>query len=436
MRVLTSFCTILLLLSAIDVTAQTPSAAAIRCVDCARTGQSAASARDRKPTPTVPRVEPVWMAIADPTKEEAVRVGFVARVLDTSPLLLEVFDMKWQSLDRAMKIVRDDGPDRTQTRMCGGALAPRITNEVKAVEATLAFNDIVTGTWMMQRDPADPATMLVGGPVITALRKAPSPVPYFHQKPDCANLSGQLVDYRTRDGERLLVFNDGGVQYFTRTLQRFDRYRLSADDLATLLDAFREASFDTLANAGEEVTRTSSTTLTLMAARYQVVQVNPQDARLAPVVAALETVASRATSEARLILRTGAARTIEPREAAGAMDLMAALRLAASRTRVAVTRPDGTVDAEPVDLEKSPQMVHITGGRYLWPADMGVSLADVPADGRAISAEEFEKHKAVFTALTNARFTGLTLIEGNRLYEAVRLCQVAAGAGDSCPPAK
>jgi hypothetical protein len=439
MRFRNSLSALLLIVMSSTAFGQTPSAAGpVRCAECARTGQSPAAAKDRKPTPTVARVEPVWLAIRDPAKEESMRVDFIARVLGTSPLVLDILDSKWLSIDRAMKVVRDDVSGGAAPGTCGGAVVAPVTNEVKSVEATLAFNDIVTGTWLMQRDPADAGTMLVGGPVITAMRKAAAPAPYFHlepRTPNCRNRSGRLIEYRSRDGERLIVFNDGGIQYVT-TLQTFDRYKLSAEELGQLLDTFRAASFDTLPALDDKTAQRMSSTLTLIAARHQVVQVDPRDARLAPVLAALKTVGTRATSEARLILRTGAARTIDLQEAAGAMDLMAAIRLQASRTYVIVDRPDGTRGSEPVDPEKSPELVHVSGPKFLWPGDIGISLADVSADGRVISPDEFENHKAVFTALTKARFTGLSVIDGNRLYEGVRLCQVAPGAGDSCPAAK
>ena len=441
MRQRTSLSTFLILLISASASGQTPSAAGpIRCVECARTGQSPAAAKDRKPTATVARVEPVWLAFRDPAKEEAIRVDFIARVLGTSPLVLDVLDSRWLSIDRTMKVVRDDTFGGTDPGTCGGAVVAPVTSDVKSVEATLAFNDIVTGTWMMQRDPADPATTLVGGPVITAIRKAAAPPPYFHPEPrtpNCRNRSGRLIEYRSPNGERLIIFNDGGIQYFTRTLQTFDRYTLSGEELAQVLDAFRTASFDSLTAIDDKLAQMSSSTLTLIAARHQAVHVDPRDARLAPILNVLKAVGTRATSEARLVLRTGAARTIEPQEAAGAMDLMAAIRLAASRTLVLVDRPDGTRGSGPVDPEKSPELVHLAAGpTFLWPGNVGLNLADISTEGRVISPDEFEKHKMVFTALTKARFTGLTLIEGNRLYEGVRLCQVAPGAGDSCPPAK
>ena len=132
-------------------------------------------------------------------------------------------------------------------------------------------------------------------------------------------------------------------------------------------------------------------------------------------------------SSARLVLRTGAARAIQPGEAADAQDAATALRASQARTMRSVMRPDGTLGTEPMDLDKTPELAALSGPRsYLWPRDLGVRLADVPADGLIVSWYEVEQHMLVYYGLLNAGFTGVTFIEGERVYENVRLRQKLA----------
>jgi hypothetical protein len=99
-----------------------------------------------------------------------------------------------------------------------------------------------------------------------------------------------------------------------------------------------------------------------------------------------------------------------------------------------VVRPDGTRGAEPIEIDEIPEFAYVRGPRYLWPGDLGVRLAGVPADGLIVPWSEVERHKLVYYALLNASFEGLTLIDGDRLYEAVRLYQVDHDGTDRCAP--
>lgn len=143
---------------------------------------------------------------------------------------------------------------------------------------------------------------------------------------------------------------------------------------------------------------------------------------------------ARAMSSARLVLRTGAARAVQFGEAADAQDVATALRTSQARTMRSVMRPDGTLGTEPMDLDKTPELAALTGPKYLWPRDLGVRLADVPADGLIVSWSEVEQHKLVYYGLLNAGFKGVTFIDGERLYENVRLCQMDRNGTDRCAP--
>jgi hypothetical protein len=73
-------------------------------------------------------------------------------------------------------------------------------------------------------------------------------------------------------------------------------------------------------------------------------------------------------------------------------------------------------------------------GTYLWPSDLGVRLVDVPADGLVVPWSNFEQHRQVYYGLLNAGFNGVTLIEGERLYQEGRICQVGQDGIDRCAP--
>jgi hypothetical protein len=71
---------------------------------------------------------------------------------------------------------------------------------------------------------------------------------------------------------------------------------------------------------------------------------------------------------------------------------------------------------------------------YRWSAGMGLSLAGVPAGGVTISLDEYERHKtAYFPILSAGRYRkGVRLIEGDLLFEDVRLCHIDPGVVDDC----
>ena len=105
------------------------------------------------------------------------------------------------------------------------------------------------------------------------------------------------------------------------------------------------------------------------------------------------------------------------------------------RTVRGVIRPDGTLGAEPMDLDKTPEFAALgPGPKYLWPRLLGVRLAEVPADGLSVPWSEFEQHKLVYYGLLNAGFNGVTFFDGERLYENVRLCQMDGNGTDRCAP--
>jgi hypothetical protein len=423
------------------VSAQSPgTSGAIRCASCALAGQKPESFDPTK-VRVVPRLEPVFMpggASGSGGPEATIRFGFIARVLGTSPLRLEMLDSRVQHVDRRMAVVLDDVNGGKDPGTCGVNLwgePMAVAADVKSLLPALRFNDFVTGAWMLQRNPQRPESPLDGTPVISELRKATAPVAWFHSvpaTPNCQNRSGRLIIYLDPAGGLLTVFNDGGIQYSAKHGQVFAQPGLSVDELKELLAAFGEAGIDTVP-AAEAAPRTSGSILVLAAARYQVVFPDLPTPAIAPVIGRLDLLKARAMASARLVLRTGAARAIQPGEAAGVEGLETALRASEKRFGGrSIIRPDGTAGSDKVALDQLPEFAVAFGSKFLWPPNLAVRLADVPSDGATIPWSEIERHKLVYFGLRNAGYKGLTMIDGERIYESVRLCQVDYDGTDRC----
>jgi hypothetical protein len=424
------------------VSAQSPATTgAIRCESCALTRQKP-EPFDPAKNDVVPRVEPVFFSEAltgSAGPETTLRMLFIARVLGTSPLRLEMLDSRAQAVDRKMAVVMDDVDGGNDPGPCGVDVWQRpmaVATDVKSLLPTLRFNDLVTGAWMLQQDRENSESLLGGRPVISELRKATAAT-WFHPvpaTPNCQNRSGRLIVHVDPSGGMLTVYNDRGIQYSSTHVQVFAREGVSVDELSELLAAFGAASIDTAPAFPDAAAGMSGSRLLLAAARYQLVLTDLPPPALAPVIERMNLLKARAMSSARLILRTGAARAVEPGEAADALDVATALRASQARSFRSVIRPDGTLGAEPMDFDKIPELAALSGPKYLWPHDLGVRLADVPADGLIVRWSEVEQHKLVYYGLLNAGFKGVTLIDGERLYEEVRLCQVGQDGTDRCAP--
>jgi hypothetical protein len=156
-------------------------------------------------------------------------------------------------------VVLDDPLQGKDVGTCGMATITSIAAEVKASLSSLRFNDLVTGMWLMHRDPSA-KNLFLGVPTITQLQKIAEPVSYFHPTPGnakCLNRSGHLLEYITRAGGQLTVYNDGGIQYSTRYGRVFAREGLSADGLKDLLGAFGAAGIDALPDVSDKADQMS-----------------------------------------------------------------------------------------------------------------------------------------------------------------------------------
>jgi hypothetical protein len=256
--------------------------------------------------------------------------------------------------------------------------------------------------------------------------------------------------------------------------------------LLDLLRAFRAAKFNAMADAFPEAGSGNRPSLTLIGARYQRVLIDDGDPRVAPIVKRLNAIAARATSRAKYILKRGGAMSLDVRTwPYPAIDLERfvdpAIRLAeaapeAWRHRV----PDDFLKSLPVEAAASERpgrdgnralyfsqagkLFHVArpsicsprscsfrdlnaarvtepastdpviavSSSRLWPRHMSTRLRDVPDNGITISQQEYDRHKAIYLPLLKQRTTGASYIEDGVLYSQVRICQLEAGADETC----
>jgi hypothetical protein len=292
-----------------------------------------------------------------------------------------------------------------------------VAGDVQSLLPTLRFNDLVMGAWTLQPGGGKSESPLHSRAVISELRKVNGKTPWFHPAPatpNCRNRSGRLIVYMDAGGGLLTVYNDGAIQYSTRHGDVFAREALSADEMKTVLAAFGEASIDT-APAASDAAPISGSKLLLAAARYQLVLTGSPASSLAPVLERMHRLRARALSSVRLILRTGEARAVQPGDAAGVPEIATAETTNKAR-----------------DGDNAPELTSLRGRKYLWPRDAGIRLAAVPTDGLLLSLAEVEQHKSAYYGLLNAGFKGLTIIDGDHIYDAVRICQIAENGTDRC----
>jgi hypothetical protein len=297
---------LLVLLMAAPAIAQpsTISPGDIRCPDCAQSGQKPATAAfDPSQIEFVANPAPVFH------ENQTIRFSVIARVLQRSPLILDVLDSRSQTVDRNMRVVATDSGSADDSSLCP-FVDPHQPVDLasKAVVSALQFNDLVTADVILNRDPRMPDAILGATPTVTNVRKATAPVRFFHAghvKPECANRSGRLVEYLSpQDGELTVVYNDGGIYYRNGAYLTFTRERLSPAELSDLLHAFRDANFDAMPTTFPQRQSANLPSLVLIAQRYQTVVLQDGEARLAPLLKRMDALADRATSHAQYVLKS------------------------------------------------------------------------------------------------------------------------------------
>ena len=129
------------------VSAQSPAAAlgAIRCTRCPLSGQKTnASAFDES---QVKFVGALRLAFHE---DQAVQIDIIARVLLTSPFMVEVLDERAQTIDRNMRPVRQDVDDGND-HVCSITRIESVDLASKQTLASLRFNDVIAARLVMQR---------------------------------------------------------------------------------------------------------------------------------------------------------------------------------------------------------------------------------------------------------------------------------------------
>jgi hypothetical protein len=275
----------------------------IRCADCAATGQQpAAPAYDELQIGLTAQPRPAFRNNATE------QVAIIARVLMTSPLVLEVLDFQHQLLDANLQTMSRDASIGRFPATCGIVRVESVDLRSKAAWSTLQFNDLVTARWMYKRNERKPADFFAATLVLTGLRKVSEPIPYFHSTPlheSCSNRSGRLVIYQGPVVDRVIVFNDGSISYRNALFRDFTQERLSSTELTELLKAFGAANFDQLPANIPAADATEQSTLTLLGARYQNVSIEGRESALAPLVRRMDDLAARATARTQLVLTAG-----------------------------------------------------------------------------------------------------------------------------------
>jgi hypothetical protein len=75
---------------------------------------------------------------------------------------------------------------------------------------------------------------------------------------------------------------------------------------------------------------------------------------------------------------------------------------------------------------------------WMWPADAGLALSSVRPDGTIVGGAAFDRHRSHYASLLKGgpygnAVNGLNFVEGNFIYEGVKLCHIAPGSrADAC----
>ena len=296
-------CALFVLLCAAPATlstsAQTP-AAIIQCASCGLSGQAAATGNfDASQLTFVPTVRPAFF------EDRTVQGEIIGRVVQVSPLMVEMLDMRTRLVDRNLRTVADGDVD--DDTVCDIRRIERVDLASKAIASSLRFNDIIFGLMMMNQNAERPDNFIASTTVLTAVRRVSGPVRYFHTPAlkGCANRSGRVLEYRSDTNDAVTVFNDGRIVYRDAQFRRFEQERLTAGELSDLMRAFASANFDALPADVGRPEHGPRPGITLVAARYQEVWLAGKTERLAPLVARMNDLATHATSHTYFLLKRG-----------------------------------------------------------------------------------------------------------------------------------
>ncbi len=387
----------------------------------------------------------------------------IARVLNPSPLIVEVLDTEpWGFYE----------PDN-----CGIRVLPSIDAKFKSSVANLEYNTIIKARMFYSgRDFRSMKVVLSDVKVIQG-----NPV-YLHAeggKEICANRTGVLIIYRSRGAQLVIVYNDGSLYYRGVMFKSFHRQKLSGEELEELLTLFAKTDFDVLPGSVPPMDKPEEPSISLICSRFQDVPVGGHEAALAPLIARLEKLKTKATSQTYYMLTYRDKREIHlmpwPYHQIPLAQLEDYKRLADLQKKFGkypgndkdynavyqklpqefleqlpgtfalknpidpngdvyftdggkvfrveynaactnenpycggfnslragdIGSPDAALNSRKEDFENPAGVTFYSGfvGAWLWPTDISFQLAELPKEGRVIGADEFERHKPFYFEL-------------------------------------
>jgi len=386
----------------------------------------------------------------------------IARVLSSSPLIIEVLDTEpWGSYE---------------LDNCGIRIIRSIDVKIKTSVARLQYNELIKARMFYGGDFGSLKVVLSDVEIIRG-----SPI-YFHPeagKEICANRTGILIVYRGRGAQLVIVYNDGSLYYRGVMFKSFNRQKLKGEELEELLKLFAKTDFDAVAGGVPPTDKTEEPSITLICSRFQDVPLSGHEAALTSLIVRLEQLKTKAMSQTYYLLTYKDKREMIrmswpyrqiplaqldeykrlanlqksfgkssgqdgdysavyqklPQEFLEKLPGAFALKKTVDPNRDVyfseegkvfrveynsacsnenpycgrfdslrageVISPDAALKSRKEDLENPAGGTFYSGftGAWLWPIDLHPPLAELPREGRLISGEEFERHKLFYFEL-------------------------------------
>jgi hypothetical protein len=394
-----------------------------------------------------------------------IRMELTGRIVSTRPLVLDVLEV---------------APiEKEILNLCGGVYVIALVDaKLRGVLSQLRFNQVVKATLFYGGNREFPHEMVLSDLALNAhVNSGPG---------SCFNRSGLLVSYRG-SAEYVKVYNDGSIFYQDSLFNQFRTQKLSGDELARLLKAFADNSFDTVPSSPPPMEPVfNENSLTLICSRLQNVPLAGLETKLVPLLRRIEDLRVRATSQSFYLLLTNGRKKLtilewpfrevplnqlerpdlayitvpETLRHSLPEDFLSRLPLTYSSLPTAddpnryvyctdegkmyrLTRaPCGNgrphcntfqdLTAIPVRQpattlsNPSPDAWSYSWPALLWPSDLGIDMTQIGPEGRRITNEDYEKRQPFYLKLyeNGASGIGYSFIDGGYIYEGVRICRV------------
>jgi hypothetical protein len=212
------------------------------------------------------------------------RLELTARVVSFHPLTLDVLNV--------------DGPaQKVFAEQCGFTIfVPLVDVRLKGILSKLKFNELVKAALFYGGNQEFPHEYVLSE--LTAVATVPS----NGIAGTGPSLSGLLLSYR-EPVEYVNVYNDGTILYQDVLFNRFATQKLSPDELAQVLGTFAAQNFSSLPSTPPTGDlRAYRNSLTLICTRLQNVSLSGLETKLSPLIARLEDLKARATSQTFYLL--------------------------------------------------------------------------------------------------------------------------------------